>query len=301
MPAEFVDGHVKLDVGSLVGASSHRSVQAASIDEMIGAGICEGCSSLRCTTVDDKIAGISSTVEGRVSAPGPVVGVGHIHRSGAEDSGVEILGSDLEGGSTGGEQFDLCRLYDPAEAGLGRVWVVAVDTLEHGIEQVVGCNPCLAIDDGAGLDAVTLKTSVVNHLQRRLRCTMSSFCRDVMRVSGELRGRHRRHYLARQRHEPWNRCALSNLSVRQVSRWGSILEHIVGSPQAPHPLGEVRIQVAVKKAVTGSLVAVSTAGIIDLVGVAATRGNRLGIDVARVRVPRFQQPLMSVKVEHMSL
>jgi glycerol-3-phosphate dehydrogenase (NAD(P)+) len=42
VPAEFVDGHVKLDVGSLVGASSDRSVEAVSIDELIGAGICEG-------------------------------------------------------------------------------------------------------------------------------------------------------------------------------------------------------------------------------------------------------------------
>ena len=56
---------------------------------------------------------------------------------------------------------------------------------------------------------------------------------------------------------------------------------------------------AVKKAVAGSLVAVSTAGVIDLVGVTTTRRNRLRIDVTRVRVSRFKQPLMGVKVEHM--
>ena len=96
VPAEFVDGHVELDVRSLVGACSNRSVQSIAVDELIGAGISKGCSRCGSATVDEKQPGVSRTIEGRIAAACPVMAVRHIDGTVAQNPGMEILRSDFK-------------------------------------------------------------------------------------------------------------------------------------------------------------------------------------------------------------
>lgn len=82
---------------------------------------------------------------------------------------------------------------------------------------------------------------------------------------------------------------------------GAFFEHIVYPPHGPHALGEMRVEVAVVDGIAGHPVAVARTTVGDLVGVADTGADTLGIDVVRVVVIGVEQPLVAVQVEDVLL
>ena len=69
------------------------------------------------------------------------------------------------------------------------------------------------------------------------------------------------------------------------------------TPQLPHALGKVRVKVAVVDRVARRLVAIAGTPEVNLVGVAGTGSNPLGIDVVGIVIVRIKQPLVVVQVE----
>ncbi|MND98394.1 hypothetical protein D3C80_907430 [compost metagenome] len=138
---------------------------------------------------------------------------------------------------------------------------------------------------------------------------------------------HRRHGFARQRHDGRDRRTGNDFAIRQCpgasSRLaaaqgkrgavetilalpahfqpGAFFEHIVHPPHGPHALGEVRVEVAVVDGIARHAVAVARTTVGNLVGVADTRADALGVDVVGVVVVGVEQPLVAMQVEDVLL
>ncbi len=84
-------------------------------------------------------------------------------------------------------------------------------------------------------------------------------------------------------------------------QFGTHLGGVMDTPHVPHPLSKVGIEVAVKDRITGGLVPVTRTAEVDLVGVARTRADALGVEVVRVVVVGVEQPLVVVQVEDVLL